>query len=443
MLGGADPQYYTGDLHYVNVTRKAYWQINMNGWERKLCNFIIKRNWNNVGQVLYLFCFWHHYFQYTMMLRFCNVQQKNVWAVEPVAWQSAIWCNWTEESCLFVWPCGSFSNMPHRVDVGNQLTLCKAGCQAIVDTGTSLIVGPVEEVRALQKAIGALPLLMGEVEWIHVVCVCAGKIKIVSVKAHLYFGFYCRVIIFLFLPPKYLIDCKRIPSLPVISFNIGGKMLNLTGEDYVMKVVTLMQMDSVFKFGACQSCPDNKHSSKVTKIWSVFKTDFVFSHKLCYFGEIDPFSSDSGVSAGYINLSVRLHGHGHSTSCRATVDPGRRLHWEVLHCVRQECWPSGVRPCQVAALNNCYCIMLAQISPSTYIRIVLHHFIFSLQRHVMIVINYWVNWLASKMSLLCLHSRFTWESGSLKNVFSKVDSTLRGIEYVLLLNKGTASDSCS
>ncbi|XP_044186370.1 napsin-A [Thunnus albacares] len=112
MLGGTDPQYYTGDLHYVNVTRKAYWQIKMNG-----------------------------------------------------------------------------------VEVGNQLTLCKAGCQAIVDTGTSLIVGPVEEVRALQKAIGALPLLMGE----------------------------------------YLIDCKKIPSLPVISFNIGGKMLNLTGEDYVMK----------------------------------------------------------------------------------------------------------------------------------------------------------------------------------------------------------------
>ncbi|XP_032394653.1 napsin-A [Etheostoma spectabile] len=112
MLGGTDPQYYTGDLHYVNVTRKAYWQIMMSG-----------------------------------------------------------------------------------VDVGNQLTLCKAGCQAIVDTGTSLIVGPVEEIRALHKAIGALPLLMGE----------------------------------------YLIDCKRIPSLPAISFNIGGKTFNLTGEDYVMQ----------------------------------------------------------------------------------------------------------------------------------------------------------------------------------------------------------------
>ncbi|XP_071330340.1 napsin-A isoform X2 [Trachinotus anak] len=111
-LGGTDPQYYTGDLHYVNVTRKAYWQIKMDG-----------------------------------------------------------------------------------VTVGNQLTLCKAGCQAIVDTGTSLIVGPREEIRALQKAIGALPLLMGE----------------------------------------YFIDCKKIPSLPVISLNIGGKMFNLTGEDYIMK----------------------------------------------------------------------------------------------------------------------------------------------------------------------------------------------------------------
>lgn len=112
MLGGTDPQYYTGDLHYVNVTRKAYWQIKMN-----------------------------------------------------------------------------------EVEVGNQLTLCKDGCQAIVDTGTSLMVGPVEEIRALHKAIGALPLVMGE----------------------------------------YLIQCNKIPTLPVISFNIGGKMFNLTGDDYVMK----------------------------------------------------------------------------------------------------------------------------------------------------------------------------------------------------------------
>ncbi|XP_019522920.1 PREDICTED: cathepsin D [Hipposideros armiger] len=80
MLGGTDSKYYKGSLAYLNVTRKAYWQVHM-----------------------------------------------------------------------------------EQVDVGNSLTLCKGGCEAIVDTGTSLIVGPVEEVRELQKAIGAVPLIQGEV----------------------------------------------------------------------------------------------------------------------------------------------------------------------------------------------------------------------------------------------------------------------------------------
>ncbi|XP_072348479.1 cathepsin D-like [Scyliorhinus torazame] len=113
LLGGVDPKYYTGDFHYVNVTRQAYWQIKAD-----------------------------------------------------------------------------------EVTVGNQLTLCKGGCQAIVDTGTSLIVGPMEEIRGLQRAIGALPLFHGE----------------------------------------YLIGCEKIPTLPVITFTVGGKGFSLTGEQYVLKI---------------------------------------------------------------------------------------------------------------------------------------------------------------------------------------------------------------
>lgn len=31
MLGGVNPEHYDGELHYVNVTHKAFWQIQVNG----------------------------------------------------------------------------------------------------------------------------------------------------------------------------------------------------------------------------------------------------------------------------------------------------------------------------------------------------------------------------------------------------------------------------
>mmetsp|Transcript_8658 Transcript_8658/g.27712 ORF Transcript_8658/g.27712 Transcript_8658/m.27712 type:complete len:496 (-) Transcript_8658:431-1918(-) len=116
-LGGVDDSYYTGDLHYLPITRKGYWQFDLDA-----------------------------------------------------------------------------------VSVGGSDVLTKGS--AIADTGTSLIVGPTEQ---LKKVIGKLGLADAQ----------AG------------------------MGGQYSIPCDKKGELPTLSFTLGGKTFSLESAEYVLEMELL------------------------------------------------------------------------------------------------------------------------------------------------------------------------------------------------------------
>ncbi|XP_006633645.1 nothepsin [Lepisosteus oculatus] len=82
-----------------------------------------------------------------------------------------------------------------NVKIQGHVAFCSTGCQAIVDTGTSLITGPTVDILALQQHIGATPSQLGE----------------------------------------YLVDCARLSSLPLVEFTIHEVVYKLSANSYVRK----------------------------------------------------------------------------------------------------------------------------------------------------------------------------------------------------------------
>jgi len=75
-------------------------------------------------------------------------------------------------------------------------TVVSGQVDGVVDTGTSLLVGPASITNAINKDIGAKALVQGE----------------------------------------YTINCDLINTLPLICFTLGGQDFCLKGSDYVLKV---------------------------------------------------------------------------------------------------------------------------------------------------------------------------------------------------------------
>ncbi|GFO41557.1 cathepsin-d [Plakobranchus ocellatus] len=86
-----------------------------------------------------------------------------------------------------------------RVQFSNgAATVCQDGCQGLVDSATSLIVGPIDEVDVIMSALGGIPM--------------PG------------------------LPRMYIFDCSNVDNLPDLEFVLNGKKLPLKSRDYIMEM---------------------------------------------------------------------------------------------------------------------------------------------------------------------------------------------------------------
>ncbi|KFP55227.1 Cathepsin E, partial [Cathartes aura] len=82
-----------------------------------------------------------------------------------------------------------------NIQLGGTVAFCTNGCQAIVDTGTSLITGPTTHIKELQRYIGATPA-----------------------------------------DGEYSVECSNLDVMPSITFTINGLPYTLSAQVYTLMV---------------------------------------------------------------------------------------------------------------------------------------------------------------------------------------------------------------
>ncbi|KAH9362015.1 hypothetical protein HPB48_014954 [Haemaphysalis longicornis] len=144
-FGDINKARYTGDITYTPVTKKSYWQFRMEGDSLHLIG-LERLNPGMAGSIVF-----------DLLIH--------------------------SDACR---------------NVKKDKTFCIGGCDAVVDTGSSFIEGPKDEIERLNSYLRATETPTGE----------------------------------------WRVKCANIPKMPKIIFFIGGKQFTMTAEEYVIQLQT-------------------------------------------------------------------------------------------------------------------------------------------------------------------------------------------------------------